>query len=110
MATGRITTGGSSLQLGTTATQIYQVPAGNYSVFNVSLTNSSSSPVTIRLALSATTTPNTSDYIENSTTIIANGVFERTGLVGQANLYVMASASVANVVNATVYGIETSTS
>ena len=112
MATGRFVTpnAAGSIQLATTNTTLYTVPTGYYSIFNVSLTNTSASPVTIKLALSSTTTPNASDFIESSTTIVANGVFERTGLVAQAGLNVVALASTGSVVNATVYGIETSTS
>jgi hypothetical protein len=109
MASGRLTIGGS-LQLGTGNTTLYQVPTNTYSVFNVSLTNTGATAVTIKLALSTSATPGTSDFIEQQTTIVGYGVFERTGLVGGASLYVVASASTGSVVNATVYGIETSTS
>ena len=92
MATGRLYT---PVQLAaTTNTTVYVVPTGNYAVFNVSMTNTSASPVTIRLALA---------------TIVAKGVFERTGLVLDAGKYVVAYASAASAVNVTVYGIETST-
>jgi len=110
MATGRFTTPQASIQLGTTNTTLYIVPAGYYSVFNVSLTNTGTTAVTIQLALSATSTPGTSDWIEFGTTIAPKGVFERTGLVANAGLYVVGLSSTAAQVNATVYGIETSTS
>jgi hypothetical protein len=108
MATGRLTIGGS-LQLGTGNTTLYTVPTGYYSIFNVSLTNTSASAVTIKLALAATTSPGATEWIEQQTTIVAYGVFERTGLVAQPGLNVVALASTGAVVNATVYGIETST-
>jgi hypothetical protein len=112
MATGRFTTpnASGSIQLGTGNTLLYTVPTGYYSVFNVSLTNTGSTAVTIQLALSATSTPGTSDFIEYGTVIAPKGVFERTGLVGQPNLNVVALSSIASQVNAIVYGIETSTS
>lgn len=109
MSTGRLNIGGTSVQLGTTNTTLYTVPNGNYSIFNVSLTNTSATAVTIKLALASSTTPTTSDFIEQQTTIVGYGVFERTGLVLQAGYSVVASASVGSTVNATVYGIETST-
>lgn len=109
MATGRLTIGGS-LQLGTGNTTLYIVPNNYYSVFNVSLTNTGATAVTIKLAIATTATPGTSDFIEQQTTIVGYGVFERTGLVAGSNLYVVASASAGAQVNATVYGIETSTS
>jgi hypothetical protein len=109
MATGRLQ---APVQVGNvllTNTTLYTVPTGYYSVFNVSLTNTSTSPVTFRLALSTGGTPGAADYIEYDTTIIAKGVFERTGLVAGPGLLVVCVASVNAVINATVYGIETST-
>ena len=110
MATGRL--GTTQLSTGTIGTYInvYPVPSGYYSVFNVSFTNTSSSPVTIRLALStSSSSPAINEFIEYGTTIIGNGVFERTGLVLDAGKYVLAS-STGTAVNVNVYGIETSTS
>lgn len=114
MASGRITAGGSSVAVGTGNTTLYIVPNGFYSVFNVSITNQGTAAVTIRLALASTATPGANDWIEYDTTIAPKGVFERTGLVGQAGLYVVALSTATSggggVVSATVYGIETSTS
>lgn len=110
MATGRLNTNNTTVQLGTGNTSLYVVPSNTYAVFNVSLTNSGTSAVTISLAMSTTATPGTADFIEVGTTIQPKGVFERTGLVAQAGMYVVALASAATTVNATVYGIETSTS
>jgi hypothetical protein len=109
MATGRFTTPQSSIQVGTGNTTLYTVPTGFYSVFNVSLCNTGSTAVTIQLALSTTATPGASEWIEYGTTIAPKGVFERTGLVGQPGLNVVALSSTGSVLNATVYGIETST-
>ncbi len=108
MATGRL--GVSAIPAGTSGagTVVYTIPTGFYGVFNVSITNRNTTPVSIRLALAATSTPNLQDYLEYDTSIIANGVFERTGLVAQAGLNVVVYSSVANV-GCTVYGIETST-
>lgn len=107
MATGRLA---NPTQLGTGNTTLYTVPTGYYSVFNVSLTNTSSNSVTIRLAIATTTTPGTAEWIEYDTTIVGKGVFERTGLVANAGLNIVALSNTGSVVNATVYGIETSTS
>jgi hypothetical protein len=107
MATGRLA---APVQLGSGNTTVYIVPTGYYSVFNISLTNTSASAVTVKLSLSAGVTPNAQDAIEQQTTIVGYGVFERTGLVLQAGYYVVASASVGATINAVVYGIETSTS
>lgn len=106
MATGRL---GTFALAATTNTTVYTVPAGYYSVFNVSITNTNATAVTFRLALASSSTPGASEYIEYGTTIVPNGVFERTGLVANANLNVVVYSS-ATGVNVNVYGIETSTS
>jgi len=106
MATGRLYT---PTQLGTGNTTIYIVPTGYYSVCNVSLTNTGTAAVTIRLAISTSATPSAAEFIEYDTNIVGKGVFERTSLVLQAGYYLVASASVGSVINANVYGIETST-
>lgn len=107
MATGRLYT---PVQLGTGNTTVYIVPSGYYAVCNVSFTNTSTSSVTIRLAISTGGTPSgNAEYIEYDTVILGKGVFERTGLVLDAGKYLVASASVGTTVSTTVYGIETST-
>lgn len=108
MATGRLA---SPVQLSAaTNTTVYTVPSGYYSVFNVSMTNTSSSSVTVRLAMASTASPGTAEWIEYDTVVLGKGVFERTGLVLDAGRYVVAYASAGSAVNVTVYGIETSTS
>jgi hypothetical protein len=112
MATGRL--GTQFLSTGTiiisAGTPVYTVATGNYGVFNVSFTNQSpTASVNIRLAISTTTTPANSEYIEFLTAVPPNGVFERTGLVAQSGLNIMASSN-GTAVSVNVYGIETSTS
>jgi len=110
MATGRL---GTPLVVGTVLgvnTTLYTVPVGTYTVCNVSITNTTTSAVTIRLALTTTpSTPGIAEYIEYDTVIAGKGVFERTGLVINANLAVVAVATTGSALSATVYGIETST-
>jgi hypothetical protein len=110
MATGRLQT---PIQVGNvlnTNTLLYTVPNGYYAVFNVSLTNTTTSAVTFRLAIATTAaSPGTAEYIEYDTTIVAKGVFERTGLVAGAGLNVVCVAGTNLALSATVYGIETST-
>ena len=53
---------------------------------------------------------NIGEYIEYGTTVIGNGVFERTGLVAQAGIYVHVYTTAATgAMTCNVYGIETST-
>jgi hypothetical protein len=111
MATGRLgngTTGGSA----NTNVQAYQVPTGYYAVFNISVTNTNATSITLKMAMSTSSTAGgvaASEYIESGTTVIGNGVFERTGLVAGAGMYIWVQSSATSGVNYTVYGIETST-
>lgn len=105
MATGRL---GNVAIPATTNTTVYSVPIGVYTVCNISLTNRNTTAVRIRVAMSATATPEVQEWIEYDTVVIPNGVFERTGLVLNESLNIVVYADAANI-GCTVYGIETST-
>jgi hypothetical protein len=106
MATGRL---GVFAITAATNTTVYTAPVGVYSICNVSVTNrNASSTITLRVAMSASGTPNPEEWIEYDTIVIPNGVYERTGLVLQAGLNIVVYSSTANV-GCTVYGIETPT-
>lgn len=112
MATGRHTA--ITLSGNNTNNLVYTSPTGYYSVFNVSVCNTNSTAVTIKMAISTSSTAGgvlTAEYIEFDTPIPAKGVFERTGLItsGASAPYVYVQANTAAGVNVTVYGIETST-
>lgn len=105
MATGRL---GTAAPSATTLTTVYTVPVGIYTVCSISITNRGTASAKIRVAMSTSDTPAVDEYIEYDTSLIGNGVFERTGLVMHAGLKLVVYTDSANT-SVSVYGIETST-
>ena len=92
----------------TTNTTIYTVPSDTFSVVTINVCNRSSTDRDVRIALSATGTPSNEEYIEFDTTLIGNGVLERTGIVLDTGKNIVAYANSTDI-SVVVYGIETST-
>ena len=105
MATGKLA--GVNITAGT-YTQIYECPTTTFAVVTVSVCNRGSSASLIRLTVSDDFPPGDSDYIEFDTSLAANGVLERTGIVLAAGQKISAKSSSASV-SIVVYGIETPT-
>lgn len=97
---------GTSNPSATTNTTVYTVPSSTLASLSISICNTSSTtPMTVRVALAASGTPGTAEYIEYDTNVPALGVLERTGIVLDAtkNVVVYLSGSTGAVV---VYGYE----
>ena len=108
MATGRL----GAFNITTTAdTTVYTVPSATFSVVSVNICNrNSSTPASIRLAVSALATPTAAEYIEYDSSLVANGVLERTGIVMKTgDLLVFSTPTGTPTLSVVVYGIETST-
>jgi hypothetical protein len=109
MATGRL--GTANITTATTNTTIYTVPSNTFAVVSLNIANrSGSTAATVRIALSSTATPAADEWIEYDSSLVANGVLERTGIVMDAGKYLVVYVSSATpTVSCVCYGIETST-
>ena len=96
---------GQSAPAATTNTTVYTVPASTLAVVNISVVNRGGSAATIRVALSAGSTPNDDEWIEYNTSVGATSVLERTGIVLDTTKNVVVYASSADT-SVSVYGLE----
>jgi hypothetical protein len=96
---------GQSAPSATTNTTVYTVPSSTTATFNVNVVNTGTSVATIRLAISATGTPSTSEWVEYNSEVVAGGVLERSGFVAQATKNVVVYTDTATV-SVSVYGYE----
>jgi hypothetical protein len=108
MPTGRL---GISNITTTANTTVYTVPATTFSVVSVNIVNrSSSAPVLIKLGVATSGTPGLDEWIEFNSSLVANGVLERTGIVmAAAQVLVVQTDTATPALSVVVYGIETST-
>ena len=94
----------------TNATSVYTCLTATFAVVSVSICNRSATAVTVRLALTTTgSSPATTDYLEYDSSLSANGVLERTGIVMTAGNQLVVTAGTANVLSVVVVGIVTAT-
>ncbi len=96
---------GQSAPAATTNTTVYTVPASTLAVVNISVVNRGGSAATVRVALSAGSTPSDDEWIEYNTSVGSTSVLERTGVVLNATKNVVVYASSADT-SVSVYGLE----
>lgn len=92
----------------TTYQTVYTVPSNTVAYVNVNVSNRNATDIAVRVALAATATPTTAEFIEYDSFIAPNGVLERTGLVLDAGKRVITYSNSSNV-SVNVYGVEQST-
>ena len=108
MATGRLGTANITT---TSNTTIYgPVVASTFTVLTVNVVNrSSSASASIRIAVASSATPGLDEWIEYDSSLVANGVLERTGIVMKTADYLVVQVSSASpTVSVVAMGIETS--
>lgn len=88
-----------------TLTTIYTVPASTVSYLNLNIVNTNATPVNVRVALCATDTPTSAEYIEYNAQIGGYGILERTGIALQATKKIVAFSDTTGV-SVSVYGVE----
>lgn len=90
----------------TTLVATSAVASGKTGVITVNVANTNASNITIRIAISANTTPSAGEYLEFNTTLGAYGVLEKTGIVLTNGLQITCYCDTANV-SFVAYGLET---
>jgi len=80
-----------------TDTTIYTCPASAVTTANINLVNTAASATQIKLSI-GTNPPSNEDFIEYNTSIPANGVLERSGIVMSENEILVAKASGSGIV------------
>lgn len=103
MATGRLAT--IDITSANTDTLLYTVPSSVTASFSLCLTNRTSSPVTVRIALTNALSVSNDSYIAYEVTVYGNEVYERSGLVLTTGQYVYVRSSTTGV-NAVAWGYE----
>jgi hypothetical protein len=104
MATGIL---GQAAPAALTNTVVYTVPAATVTVATISITNTTLTPISTRLAIASSGTPTTSEYIEYDTIISGNAVLERSGIVMNATEAVVVFATSVGLA-VSVFGYEES--
>jgi hypothetical protein len=102
MATGIL---GQSAPTAATNTTVYTVPASTVGTISINAVSTLGQGGAISIALSATGTPGSTEWLEYNVQVPGNTALERTGIVMQAGKNVVVFATAGFVVS--VYGYET---
>jgi len=102
MATGIL---GQSAPAATTNTTVYTVPAATVATCTVNITNTTNVSMTFRLAVAASGTPATSEYLEYDAIIPGNGTYQNGGIVADATKRFVVYAA-ASGLSVSIYGYE----
>jgi len=102
MASGTL---GQAAPAANTNTTVYTVPSGLTATVNVNVVNRGVDAALVRIAIAATGTPTSSEYIEYDVGILPNDVLERTALVMSSEKLLVVYADTANT-SVNVYGFE----
>jgi hypothetical protein len=89
----------------TTNTTVFTVPATKVVSATVSFCNRNATPITVRLAVAESGTPNLADWLLYDVIIDGNGSLEKTGIVADEAEQIVAFASGTGV-SVMAYGFE----
>jgi len=88
-----------------TDTVVYTVPAAKITTCSINIVNRNVNTATLRIALSSTSSPSNSEFLEYGATLNQSGVLERTGIVLDAGKNIIVYSDVVDV-TVNVYGFE----
>jgi hypothetical protein len=105
MAAGKL--GAAALTTANVDTAIYTVPASTVATVSISACNKGAAAAKVRIAVGVGSAgaPTAADFLEYDTSVPANGVLERSGVVCSAGEKVFVRASTADV-SVRVHGFE----
>lgn len=102
MATGIL---GQATPAAATNTVVYTVPSATVAVATISIVNRGAYPAIVNVAVASSGTPAANEFIEFQTVIDVNGVFERSGIVANANEAFVVFSTTPDT-SVTIYGYE----
>lgn len=96
---------GQSNPTALTNTTVYTVPSARTATFTVNVCNTSGYGAVVSVAVAASGTPSTSEYILYNVTVPAYGAIEKSGIVAQAAKNVVVNTT-SSAIAVSAYGFE----